>query len=89
MERLEKRKIMLEYSGKGRQFHYNMGDYPIPDIHGCYLPLGWCSIEEADFFCTIVQPFMTQRSIDTPIVPFEVMKEAWGKYCRFVGRGEK
>lgn len=79
---------MLEYYAKGHQFHYNLGDYPIPDEHGCYLPLGWCSTDEADVFCRIVQPFIVKERFDTPEVPYEKMKEAWDSYCMLIEKGK-
>ena len=85
MEKSEERNIMLEYYPKCRHFHYNMGDHPIPDIHGCYLPLGWCSLDEASAFCNIVRPFLYAESRhDSPIIPFETMKESWDNYCRLI-----
>lgn len=89
MERSEERNVMLEYYPKGHHFHYNMGNYPIPDKHGCYLPLGWCSEEEASSFCRIVQPFISDGRIDSPIVPFETMKEAWDNYCSIIEKNGK
>lgn len=87
MEKSEERNIMLEYYAKGHQFHYNRGNYPIPDVHGCYLPLGWCSMDEADKFCRIVEPLISDTRNDSPIIPFETMKKAWDNYCWLTEKG--
>ena len=87
MERSEERNIMLEYFDKGHQFHYNTGNHPIPDEHGCYMPLGWCSMNEASLFCAIVNPLIVKKRYDTPDIPFDTMKEAWDDYCEMIMKG--
>ena len=80
MEDLGNKKILLEYFAEGHHFHYNMGDYPIDEIR--YRPLGTCTVDKANVFCSIVQPFITKRNVNSPIVPFEVLKESWDEFCR-------
>lgn len=87
-EESEERNIMLEYYPKGHHFHYNTGNHPIPDEYGCYLPLGWCSMKEAERFCRLVQPFISESRIDSPIVSFDTMKESWDNYCDLIEKGK-
>ena len=84
MEKSEERNIMLEYYPKGHHFHYNRGNHPIPDPNECYIPLGWCSVNEADLFCGIVYPFIEKHRYDTPDVPYETVKESWDNYCDLI-----
>ena len=84
MEDFGKREVLLEYFDEGRHFHYNMGNYPID--YERYRPLGRCSIDKADVFCMIVQPFITKRNANTPIVSFEIMKESWDEFCNLEER---
>ena len=84
MEDFGKREIILEYFAEGHHFHYNMGDHPID--YECYRPLDRCTMDKADVFCSIVQPFITKRNVNTPIVSFEIMKEAWDEFCQLEER---
>lgn len=76
--------ILLEYYAKGHQFHYNTGNHPIDNNY--YRPLGLCTVDKANVFCSIVQPFITKRNVNTPIVPFEIMKESWDEFCKLEER---
>lgn len=86
MERSEKRNVLLEYYPKGHHFHYNVEMHHKPD--DCYLSLGWCSYDEADLFCTIVNPIIAKRRYDTPEIPFEIIKESWDGFCEMIEKSK-
>lgn len=84
MEDYEKQEVLLEYFAEEHHFHYNTGNYPID--YERYRPLGLCPVNKAVVFCTIVQPFITRRNANTPIVSYEIMKEAWDEFCQLEER---
>lgn len=82
MERSEKRNVLLEYYPKGHHFHYNINYQNRPSVY--YLPLGWCSVDEADVFTLIVQPLITKLRYDDKEVSIDRMKESWAEYCKII-----
>lgn len=82
MERSETRNVLLEYCAVGHHFHYNIDRKNRPNEY--YVELGWCTIDEADAFCRVVQPFLNKKRYDSPDIANEVVKESWDEFCDMI-----
>ena len=75
------RRILLEFFDRGNHFHYNTGNHE-PDEN--YRSLGYCTLGEAEVFCEMMQPLLSNAKHGEVRVTFERMQQVWKAFSEML-----